>query len=617
MSSCLHPPTAQFIDRSRGTVTCTICGEVVNDQQLELDPQFARGERPANTAGRGGLRSLGSLRPRSGHHTTPVSQRPSVDYARREMANIARQLEMSGDHVEMAAGIYKLAVTNNAIAGARPSILCACLYAVCRHEGTSHTVYDFSDATKESPYDILRYMRYLCRVTHTAVEPMDASVVLMRFAELLNLGEQTQDVALFAAKLIRIMREEWIEQGRRPLGVAAAALLVACQAFGIVRSADALCGVIRLTADTVHRRLDELLQCPANSTLSIDDYVPSGMSAPPAFSRNHESEALRDDEDNKIRQLASLYYDLVAEAKRGDPPTDARCERWKTFVVEHCALNHQPLQADKCELRALSQREQLDILGLPHAVPLNANKVKVVTKTEEIQMVAGSTQPTEVEPLTMPQFAAVKLEAATGSGQGAAGGGDPNAFYDLFSNLVKDNNDVRELNELDFSQLASIPTLTAPAAMQNGNLHTSNGEEDETGETDAPAGPGNAWDFVQLPSTSDDTDEDIMAYIVWDNEMRLQLWRTQRETHGAAWEFGSAKTKEQVMRARRTNVRKRHREQEEFDTLQAAVQRALRSKGGASVINTSQLDALIPGLSTSLDGGGVESDNVSVTEDDW
>jgi transcription factor IIIB subunit 2 len=189
--SCPHPPAAQYVDRARGTVTCTICGEVVNDQHLELDPAFARASdaisKPANA-----MRQLGVPRPtKMTGHVLPTSHRPSVEVARRAIKSISRTLHISDELVDKATGLYKIAVNANVVAGARTSVLCACLYAICRREGTSHMLYDFADATKECPYKILRDMKSICHATHTVVPVMDLSVLVIRLAEELDLGGQT------------------------------------------------------------------------------------------------------------------------------------------------------------------------------------------------------------------------------------------------------------------------------------------------------------------------------------------------------------------------------------------------------------------------------------------
>ncbi|CUF86599.1 transcription factor, putative [Bodo saltans] len=542
--SCPHPQSAQHVDRARGTVTCAICGEVITDQQLELDPLFARGER-TNTQGRSNLRSLGQPRPmRTTIHTTPVSQRPSVEIARRNMYNIARSLEISADMAEQATGIYKLAVTNNAVVGARTSILCACLYAVCRREGTNHVIYDFADATKESPYEILKYMRFLCDVTHTSLPPLDVSLFVYRFSEQLELGDRTRDIAICALKLIRAMRDDWIEYGRRPLGVVAAALVIACHTFAVPRTPEQLCGMVRLTAGTIHKRLAEFLNTPTASLDSIDNYVQNSSTAPPSFVSS--SGACSDD---SIRNLATTYYELVAEAKQSLPATPERCERWKTFIIKHCEVKNEPLDADICDLTKFTPKEQLTLLGLPHAVPLDESTVPE----------------TGLEPLTIP----TTVEEST----------------ECMKDLIMKNSDIKDLSSVQMSERVVLSTCDFMSD----------------------------WELIKMPPLSRDTDADLEDFIVRDNEQRLRLEQIAKEQYKGEYDRGAPRPLADVqslIQERCYPRRKRARDQYvEHTSLESALQKALKGKG-ASTIKLSQLDALIPGLEDGAqsDNGSVDDD---------
>lgn len=586
--SCAHPAAAQHVDRSRGTVTCTICGEVITDQQLELDPLFSRGERPGGQGRGGGLRALGQPRPmRNSVHVTPASQRPSVELARRKIYNIARQLEISGDLAELATGIYKLAVTNNAITGARNSVLCACLYAVCRREKTSHMIYDFSDATKESPYDILHYVKYLCEVTHTTVPPVDVSLLVYRFAEQLDLGPITRDVAICALKLLRSMRDDWIQYGRRPLGVVAAALIVSCNVFNVERTPEQLCGMVRLSSSTVQKRLIEFLATPAASLSSIDDYEAQNSTKPPCYVFSEGAQKHRS-ADDELRELAAVYYELVAEAKLSLPATEERCAKWRTFITRHCQLNNVELDEANCDLSSLSAKEQLTMLGLPHAVPVGALKSDPTSKDNESPEAGGGVG-VKSEPNTQPKSMEEQLA--------------------LFSNILKSNENIKDLEEqeFEFDKMFSPLSQSAKAAEENSNESRSR-----------PM--ASSWEFVPLPSLEVDTDIDLDEYVIRDLEVRIKREKIGEELYKDLWQRGKPKTINEILALEgQRSVKKRRRDPvTEQNTVQQAIARALRGKG-ASTINLSQLDSLIPGLSTDGNVGddrSTQSDNVSV-DDDW
>ncbi|KPI89255.1 putative transcription factor [Leptomonas seymouri] len=384
MSACAHPTSALYVDRQQGKTICTLCGDVVMDDQFELDPVFAQGSRPG---GGGGLRTLpGSFRPATfkGTHAS-ISRshsRPTIDKARREMLNIARLLDISDETVERALGIYKVALNMNAVSGTRPSVLCACLYAACRRERTSHVIYDFSRGCHEDPHAILTQMKLICHATHTEVPVVDPSCYVQRFAEEMDLREKTAEVIVCALKVLRAMQDDWISCGRRPMGVCAAALLVACYVFGIPRTPEQVCGMVRLTSNTITKRLNEFAVTPTAALENIDDYEPSNNTLPPAFN-DSSRKSTEEDVHANMRELSAIFYELVAEAKTSQPATPERRDKWRRFIFKHCELEGITPLEENLDLTRLTPEQQLHILGLPHTKPIPQEEVERSVKEEE------------------------------------------------------------------------------------------------------------------------------------------------------------------------------------------------------------------------------------------
>lgn len=381
--SCPHPQVAQVFDRVRGTMTCSFCGEVVADQQYEIDPAFNRGEKPA-----GGRPPPGYARPmRTTVLSNPGTNRPSIENARRGMQAIARQLEIGQDDVDKAVAIFRLAVSNNAIAGSRPSALCACLYAVCRRGNTPHTIFDFADATKETPQSILGYLRTICRATSTQLPSPDPTFYVHRLAQLLNLGAQTEDITILAVKILRAMNAEWLGYGRRPLGLCGAAVLVAANVFGVQRSVHDVVNFVRLSPDTIFLRMSEFLKTDAASLVDIDDYKPSTTALPPALLRKQSHDWVQESSD---RYLAHLYYSLLNEAKQSAPATEERSARWREFIHLHCKLHNLEVVEDVLDLTTLTPSDQLAILGAKDVVPTSAETVSSLKETENTRLVVSA-----------------------------------------------------------------------------------------------------------------------------------------------------------------------------------------------------------------------------------
>ncbi|KPA79443.1 putative transcription factor [Leptomonas pyrrhocoris] len=383
MSACTHPTSALYVDRQQGKTICTICGDVVMEDQFELDPVFAQ-----SGSGGGGQRPLpGSFRPASSAKAANSGlsrshARPTIDKARREMLNIARLLDISDETVERALGVYKVALNMNAVSGTRPSVLCACLYAACRRERTSHVIYDFSNGCNEDPHAILTQMKLICHATHTEVPVVDPSCYVQRFAEEMDLREKTAEVIVCALKVLRAMQDDWISCGRRPMGVCAAALLVACYVFGILRTPEQVCGMVRLTSNTISKRLNEFAATPTAALESIDDYQPSSQTLPPAFN-DSSRKSTEEDVHASMRELSAIFYELVTEAKTSQPATPERCDKWRRFIFKHCELEGITPLEENLDLTGLTPEQQLHILGLPHTKPIPQEEVERSVKEEE------------------------------------------------------------------------------------------------------------------------------------------------------------------------------------------------------------------------------------------
>lgn len=422
MSACTHPTSALYVDRQQGKTICTLCGDVVMDDQFELDPVFAQGGgRQGGGGGGGGLRTLaGSFRPANAYKGGNTSlahshSRPTIDKARREMLNIARLLDISDETVEGALGIYKVALNMNAISGTRPSVLCACLYAACRRERTSHVIYDFSSGCNEDPHAILTQMKLICHATHTEVPVVDPSCYVQRFAEEMNLGDKTAEVIICALKVLRAMQDDWISCGRRPMGVCAAALLVACYVFGIPYTPEQVCGMVRLTSNTITRRLNEFAATPTAALESIDDYQPSNQTLPPAFN-DSSRKSTEDDVHASMRELSAIFYELVAEAKTSQPATPERCDKWRRFIFKHCELEGITPLEENLDLTGLTPEQQLHILGLPHTKPISQAEVERGIKEEERKLL-------------------VKREESFQQGSEGGGGGALPGGFDILRSL--------------------------------------------------------------------------------------------------------------------------------------------------------------------------------------
>eukprot|EP00672_Neobodo_designis_P023659 CAMPEP_0174834314 /NCGR_PEP_ID=MMETSP1114-20130205/4757_1 /TAXON_ID=312471 /ORGANISM="Neobodo designis, Strain CCAP 1951/1" /LENGTH=612 /DNA_ID=CAMNT_0016068221 /DNA_START=35 /DNA_END=1873 /DNA_ORIENTATION=+ len=422
---CQHPQSATHFDRVRGQTSCTLCGQVLSDQHFELDPAFNRGGDRGGGAGamRGGASFARPSRPTTmlGSHGL---NRPSMEAARRQLTAIARKLSIPPAQVDVACGVFKSAVTANAVVGARSAVLCACLYVVCRRQQatTPLTVLDFADVTGDSPYSILGYMKTICKLTNTVLPPVEPVFLIVRLVNHLDLGPQAESISIYGMKVMRAMRDDWIATGRRPLGVAAAALLVACQVHGVDISLEQLAKLVRLNQFTVVMRVEEFAMTPTAGLNSIDDYDPATAgqtTAPAAFQRGRKNDTEYENEDSQ-RDTAALFYELVNEAKERAPATPERCEKWKKIIAAKSRASGVPESELPGDLAALTHDQQLELLGtVSRRLKAEQTEVKpepVRTQSQEVDIQASIAKAREL--LGTDEIRDIEATAAAKEGAG-------------------------------------------------------------------------------------------------------------------------------------------------------------------------------------------------------
>lgn len=632
MSACSHPTSALYVDRQRGKTHCTLCGDVVVEEQFELDPIFGRGGggggggvgRPVAMSSMSGGIGGGSYRPSASFKSGGMSHaRPTIDRARREMLNIARQLEISDETVERALAIYKMALSVNATSGTRPAVLGACLYAACRRERTSHVIYDFVEVTGGDAHGILSQMKIICHATHTEVPVVDPSCYVQRFAEQMNLGDRVADVVVCALKVLRAMQDDWISCGRRPMGVCAAALLVACYVFGIPRAPEQVCGMVRLTAHTISKRLTEFAATPTAALESIDSYVPSSDTLPPAFKASSRK-STEEDVHASIRELSAIYYELVAEAKTSQPATAERCEKWSRFLQKHCELEGITPSEENLDLPRLSPEQQLHILGLPHTKPIPLAEVERSVKAEEQRLLVKreeslnggggvesdrwATGGSSMAEHSRERMAPVKSSTDPGRRGGLFSSASLNPptdasaqqpasmkwMTDEFTRLLSSDAEVMGLvNDFDFAgdddgvdmaatqnsgftataspsfpgQWGSPPPSTPVPGMDDPEAFCMGGDEEDEAMRNAidellydqERRHALPWEFIVLPNVELDDCTDFLPYLVLDNEERLRRQQIGESLYRERWGRGRARTVEEIDQLTEARALKRRR----------------------------------------------------------
>ncbi|CAM9806629.1 unnamed protein product [Chrysoparadoxa australica] len=256
-----------------GDAVCMECSTVVEENAIVSSIEFSEvggsssvvGQYVSSTCSKpyaygGG----GSGRGRFGFSRD--SRETTLASGRRKISQVANMLKLGNHYVESAFRLFTLAVEHNFVQGRKTMhIVAACIYIICRQEQTAVMLIDLSDVLRVNVFDLGKTFVKLHGLLNMAkaLPIVDPALFIQRYAGRLELGEKTQAVCNLAIKITAQMNRDWINTGRRPAGICAVALQVACNTQGIVRSKEEIRKLLRISEATVTQRLREFEQTPA------------------------------------------------------------------------------------------------------------------------------------------------------------------------------------------------------------------------------------------------------------------------------------------------------------------------------------------------------------------
>lgn len=301
--ACQHCGCSEIdTDPTRGDAVCTGCGSVLENSIIVSEIQF---EENAH----GGSRAIGQLismdgtpgRNMSGfqHGSGKESREITLMKARRTILQVAGRLSLNQHCIDMAFNFYKMALTRHLTRGRRNShVIAACIYMVCRIEGTPHMLLDLSDVVQVNVYELGKAFLKLSSSLCLNIPAIDPCLYIVRFAHHLEFGEKTHEVSMTALRMVQRMKRDWMHTGRRPSGLCGAALLVASRLHDFNRTVRDLVRVVKVCETTIRKRLTEFSETPS-SKLTLDQFMTIDLEEeqdPPCFkaARKKQKQLLED-----------------------------------------------------------------------------------------------------------------------------------------------------------------------------------------------------------------------------------------------------------------------------------------------------------------------------------
>lgn len=286
--------------------TCTACGFVWEESVMVSDLTFGESSSGAAvvngsfvSADRSGLDRIGNGL--YGHGSANTKE-ITIEKAKQRIQGVAYALKIPEPVINAAIQNFKYALRSNFIRGRKSKyVTCACLYLGCRQKQSSHLLMEFATFLKINVYTLGHTYTQLLKAIYPIIGEkelkrtmfVDPSIYIQKFINRLNLtSDEGKKVYGDSHRIVRRMEKDWIIFGRRPAGVAAASVLIACRMNNIKRSKAKIMQIAMVAESTIDKRLKEF-SSTAIGSLSIKEFRASNVGAdadPPSFARNRKLE---------------------------------------------------------------------------------------------------------------------------------------------------------------------------------------------------------------------------------------------------------------------------------------------------------------------------------------
>ena len=169
-----------------------------------------------------------------------------------EMNKLKDKLALTNAVIEKAAYIYRKAMERKLVRGRSiHGLVAACIYAACRTTETPRTLDDIADGINIRRKDVARCYRLIYRELELKMPVVDPVKGVSRIASIAGLGEKTKRKAIL---ILNEAKRTYITAGKDPMGIAAAALYIACISTGETKSQKEISIASGVTEVTIRNR---------------------------------------------------------------------------------------------------------------------------------------------------------------------------------------------------------------------------------------------------------------------------------------------------------------------------------------------------------------------------
>ncbi|XP_060948084.1 BRF1 RNA polymerase III transcription initiation factor subunit b [Limanda limanda] len=306
------------VDQARGSAVCTSCGSVLEDNIIVSEVQFVEGSGGVSSAVGQFVSADGPVKAPllgSGFHTSvgKESRAQTLQSGKRQIQQLGSQLQLNQHCLDTAFNFFKMVVSKHLTRGRKMEhVIAACLYLVCRTEGTPHMLLDLSDLLQVNVYILGKTFLLLARELCINAPAIDPCLYIPRFAHMLEFGVRTHEVSMTALRLVQRMKRDWMHTGRRPSGLCGAALLVAARMHKFRRTVKDVISVVKVCQTTLRKRLTEFEDTPT-SQLTIDEFMRVDLEQecdPPSFTAGQHKTKMQQLEQELTKKLDEVEGEI-------------------------------------------------------------------------------------------------------------------------------------------------------------------------------------------------------------------------------------------------------------------------------------------------------------------
>ena len=183
-----------------------------------------------------------------------------------ELDRLADKVYLPEPVKEKAAIIYRKALDKGLVRGRSiAAIAAAALYAACRTTKTPRTLREVSEVSFADKKDVARCYRLLLREIDLHIPIADPLDYVSKIGEITGISGQTQGLAI---KILKEAKRKRAASGKDPMGLAAAALYIACIQYDEKKTQKDIAEAAGVTEVTVRNRYKILKRQIDPSTLN-------------------------------------------------------------------------------------------------------------------------------------------------------------------------------------------------------------------------------------------------------------------------------------------------------------------------------------------------------------